>query len=491
MSDATEIKLGPLGWMRWGWRQLTSMRTALILLFLLAVASIPGSVFPQRGVNPIKVREYIDNSPVLGEWLSRLGFFDVFGSVWFSAIYLLLCISLAGCVLPRTRQHWRAMRAQPPAVPSRLERFEDHRDLPDARLDDAEQWLRSNRWRVRRTEAGISAEKGYLRETGNLVFHISLLLLLFAVGIGSGFGWKGQVIVTEGRGFSNIITQYDSFTPGRFVTTDSLAPFSFELDSFKATYLKDGPRVGQPEDYAAGVTYTDVDSGRQGQADIRVNSPLNIDGTKVFLLAHGFAPIVTIKDARGQTVFDDSVVFLPQDGNLTSTGVIKVPDALPQLGFQGIFLPTAKVDPERGPISSWPEPLAPGLFLSAWQGDLGLDDGVPQSVYQLQTDDLKRIGIKSLTPGQTWKFDGGELTLVGYKQWASFSIAHDPGKNWALLASMASIAGLMLSLFVKRRRLWVKELPDGSGLELAALGRNEGTDVAADLDLLCEHCPRG
>src|SRR5215472_17434993 len=42
--------LAPAGWLRWFWRQLTSMRTALILLFLLALASVPGSVLPQEGI---------------------------------------------------------------------------------------------------------------------------------------------------------------------------------------------------------------------------------------------------------------------------------------------------------------------------------------------------------------------------------------------------------------------------------------------------------
>ena len=65
------------GWFRWIWRQFTSMRTALILLFLLAVASIPGSIFPQRGTNPLKTKEWIADSPTWGPILDRLGFFEV------------------------------------------------------------------------------------------------------------------------------------------------------------------------------------------------------------------------------------------------------------------------------------------------------------------------------------------------------------------------------------------------------------------------------
>ena len=54
-APVQQPSLGFIGGLRWMWRQLTSMRTALILLFLLALAAVPGSVFPQRGVSPLRV----------------------------------------------------------------------------------------------------------------------------------------------------------------------------------------------------------------------------------------------------------------------------------------------------------------------------------------------------------------------------------------------------------------------------------------------------
>src|SRR5438309_6851331 len=91
--------------LRRGWRQLTSMRTALVLLFLLAVAAIPGSLLPQRSINIEKVGEYLRTHGSLGRWADRLWLFDVFSSPWFSAIYLLLFVSLVGCLVPRLRTH--------------------------------------------------------------------------------------------------------------------------------------------------------------------------------------------------------------------------------------------------------------------------------------------------------------------------------------------------------------------------------------------------
>ena len=82
-----------------------------------------------------------------------------------------------------------------------------------------------------------------------------------------------------------------------------------------------------------------------------MNHPLKVDGVKVFLLGNGYAPVFTVRDKAGEVVSRGPVPFLPRDGNNTSTGVVKVPGTSPQLGFDGLFLPTAVLDPQTGPLS--------------------------------------------------------------------------------------------------------------------------------------------
>ena len=106
--------LGPVGMARWAWRQLTKMSTALVLLLLLAIAAVPGSLFPQRVQDPEAVTSYIEANPTIGPVLDTLQLFDVYQSYWFSAIYILLFISLVGCVIPRAIQHFKAWRSKPP-----------------------------------------------------------------------------------------------------------------------------------------------------------------------------------------------------------------------------------------------------------------------------------------------------------------------------------------------------------------------------------------
>ena len=115
--------------LRWAWTQLTSMRTALFLLLLLAVAAVPGSLFPQRPANPSIVTQYIKDQPEYGKILDSLQLYDVYSSAWFSAIYILLFISLIGCVIPRAIAHYKAMRSQPPRTPARLSRLPEYGTL--------------------------------------------------------------------------------------------------------------------------------------------------------------------------------------------------------------------------------------------------------------------------------------------------------------------------------------------------------------------------
>ncbi len=504
------VPIGFRGWLRWMWRALTSMRVALVLLFLLALASIPGSLFPQRGSKPTEVNAYLAAHPKLGPLLDRIGFFNVFGSAWFAAIYLLLFISLAGCVIPRTRLHLRALRARPPIAPAHPARLPGGiawvSSLPLAELGPqvlvaAADTLRAKRWRTDHVELNsevapkasgfVSAEKGYARETGNLLFHVALLVLLVGIGIGSAFGWKGQVIVKEGGGFANTVTQYDTFTAGRLVNQSNLPPFTVHLDAFDITYQAGGPQNGEPLYFAAHVTSSSAPGASATSAAITANHPLGIGTARVYLIGHGYAPHVVVHDRQGKVVFDDLVVFLPQDGNFTSQGVAKIPDMTPQLGLQGIFLPTAVVDPVRGPISVFPAAQDPALFLSAWRGDLGLNSGVPQSVYRLDMTHLSRISIKALRPGDTWTLpDGsGTVTFAGVAQYATLSVADDPGKGIALASALTAVVGLMLSLSVRRRRLWVRVSNSGSGgtlIEVAGLTRADSTDISAELASLVE-----
>jgi len=494
-------KLDLVGYLRFFWRQLTSMRTALFLLLLLAFAAIPGSLVPQRTSDPNGVAQFKFDDPGLFAVLDWFQIFNTYSSVWFSSIYLLLFISLIGCVIPRTRHHFLALRARPPKTPARLERLsaftsrETEADAATA-LETATALLKKQGYRVEQYADSVSAERGYLRETGNLVFHTALIGVLITVGVGGGFGYTGQRVVVEGQKFVNVLGDYDSFNPGRFFNSDSLAPFRIALDEFTVKYeLENTNAIGQATDFNAAVTTTQPGSEPQ-QADIRVNSPLEIDGSQVYLLGNGYAPVITVRDPEGTVVWTDAVPFLPQDANLTSIGVIKVPDGLAdQVGILGFFYPTAAELDTGALASGYPDLLNPVLQLSVYTGDLGLDSGVPRSVYTLETGSLVlQAGRNGPEPalelgiGDTVDLPNGlgTIELSEVKRFASLDIHHDPSQLWVLGFALLVVAGLLTSLFIPRRRVWIKAV--GSRIEYAGLARGEDPTLEAAVeDIALKH----
>ncbi len=487
MKEKIEVpELGPIALVRYGWRQLTSMRTALILLMLLGIAAIPGSLIPQRITNPIAVRDMYATDPNMARWYDRFYLFDVYGSPWFSAIYILLFISLAGCVLPRSLEHYKAMRAAPPATPRNLSRMEFHQEVAGnlQALEIASEWFKKNRFRVKREENSLSAEKGYFRETGNLLFHLSLILILVGVSFGALFGMRGEAIINVGERFINVPTTYDSLSLGRLSNEKSLASFEIKLDRFAAQY---DPRTNQPRDYSAWVTVTE--NGKSSKKLLKVNKPLTFGSTRVYLQANGYSPVVTVRDSQDNVALQGPVPFLPQDGNLRSIGAIKVPDAIPQVGFVGNFLPTNQRTETQGSISIFPELLDPKLLFSIWKGDLGLDSGIPQSVYRLDTSNLQRIALGSVKPGETYTYAEGSITLETVVPWVNLQVVKDPGKNYALLGGIVAVLGLLSSLYGRRRRIWIRQT--STGVEVAGLAKNGVPGLEAEIADLIEAVKRG
>ncbi len=479
-------RLGVAGWLRWGWRQLTSMRTALVLLFLLAAGSVPGSLLPQDGTNPAAVAQYYASHPAAARILGRLSLFNVFGAPWFAAIYLLLFASLLGCVLPRTLRLAGSARQPPPKAPRNLSRLPFAVSYttalpPEAALGAAARVLSGRRFRLRAGPGWVAAEKGYLREVGNLLFHIALLGCLVSIGLGGLFGYKADRLLVAGTSFSNTVTALDEFHPGRLVSPGDLQPFTVTLDHFSASYVTSGPLTGQPASFKAAIRYSATPQGPEHSFSLTVNHPLVVDGVRVFLIGHGYAPTFRITDGTGHVVFEGAVPFVPvETSGLTSEGAIKVPDADPeQLGFVGLFLPTA-VDVNGQLASAFPAPLHPMVSLVSYAGNLGMNSGPPQSVYSLNTAGLRRLPIapRPLVAGQSMKLpDGlGTLTYTGYQQWVSLAITYDPGQLPALISGIAVLAGLLLSFLVRRRRVFVRAEAAGSGgtvVNLAGLTRSD------------------
>ncbi|MGB7362403.1 MAG: cytochrome c biogenesis protein ResB, partial [Rhodococcus sp. (in: high G+C Gram-positive bacteria)] len=498
------------------WRGLTSMRTALVLLFLLALAAVPGALLPQRSLNAGKVDTYLANRPTLGPIMDRLELFDVFGSFWFTAIYVLLFVSLVGCILPRCVDHAKALRTPPVATPRNLGRLPHHfrteMDAPaDAVMDDVESRMRG--WRtVRREEASgaltLSAEKGYLREAGNLVFHLSLVGLLVAIAVGKLFSYEGNVVVVANDGPGICTTspaQFDSFRAGNIEDGTGLTPLCVRVKNFTADYLENG----QAQQFTSDIEYQsgqDLVTNTWRQDTLQVNHPLRVAGDRVYLQGHGYAPTFTVTFPGGETR-TETVQWEPTDGTtFLSSGVHRFdppgglyPDAderrKQQIAIEGLFAPTAFF---HGTLlsSSFPAPNDPAVAIDIYQGDTGLDTGNPQSLFSLsqvlvEQGRLVKQDRVNLSPGESATLaDGTQVRFDGAEQFVNLQVSHDPAQTWVLVFALTMMGGLLVSLVIKRRRIWVRvfpgEEPRRTVVELGGLARTDQAGWGEEFDRLTE-----
>ena len=508
-------------YIRKAWRWLTSMRTALALLFLLALAAIPGSLLPQRDLNEQNVQKFIESNGTVAEIYDKLQLFDVFSSVWFQAIFLLLAVSLIGCIIPRSIDHYKAWRTQPTRAPKYLHRLplsaEGHSDKSEEELS-AEIHKSLKKWRVAeytpdKDRAGahtFSAERGYGRELANLIFHVALVAILVTVAAGRLVNYEGQVIVVTESGsrggnisleqsaeFCNTSTSnFDSFRAGPLFDGTGLHPFCMIAHNFTAKYLPNG----QAEMFTSNVSYAEgddiyKDSSEWKDYELKVNHPLRLAHNRVYLQGHGYAPTVTVEWPNGEKR-TQTIQFQPTDTTFfLSSGVLRFdppagmyPDLFErrqnQLAIQGLFAPTAEWSGENGKLlqSSHPGLNDPALAVDIYRGDAGLDTGTPQSLFSLDSSlvhsgQLQKIDRVNLSQGDDVTLDDGtKITFEGANEFANYQVSYDPFQKWVLASALVMLVSLVASLMIKRRRVYIRLRPDSAGgtnIEMGGLARTD------------------
>ncbi|PAY24320.1 cytochrome C biogenesis protein ResB [Dietzia natronolimnaea] len=498
---------GVTAFLRNSWRTLTAMRTALILLFLLAVAAIPGALLPQRSLNAGNVNDYIAESGWLGEFYDRLQLFDVFSSWWFTAIYVLLFISLIGCLTPRCFELVRQLRTPPPLTPRNLSRLPHHAAYrttatPEQAADQVQAQLKG--WRVRRSNGDgrvpgtieLSSERGYTREVGNIVFHFGLLALLIMFAAGKFVYAEGMRVIianAESPAFCNTTpSAYDTFRAGLLVDGTDLEQFCVKIEDFRADYLPNG----QAEMFTSNVRYTEevttTDPDTWEPYEMRVNHPLRIGSVRVYLQGHGFAPTFTVTFPNGETRTDTQHWQPTELQTFLSSGIMRFdppagmyPDLrerrTQQIAVQGLFAPTASFD---GTLlsSRFPNMDDPAVAIDVYQGDAGLDTGRPQSIFSLDSDliesgALERQARVNLFPGESTTLpDGTEVRFDGAEEFINIQVSEDPTQIWVGVAAVVMMGGLILSLMVRRRRIWARVTVDDDEVTRVDLGGLARTD---------------
>jgi cytochrome c biogenesis protein len=455
------------------------MRTALVLLLMLAAGATVGSLLPQIPNSPERVGRYLTDHEVLGDLFFRAGFFDVYGSWWFVLITTLLFVSLAACLIPRTRALARSAR-QRPVQARELDSFPQHAVVavdrpPEVVAAAAERTLRRRRFRVARDSVAVAAEKGIAREAGSLLFHWAFVLLLAGVIVGKGTGFSGYAVVTEGERWVDALPNYDGrIRTGRYFA-GGFTGTELELLDFRASYR----RSGVPIDFVSRLWITDGDGRSLGTRDVRVNHPVTVAGLHVFQSGFGWAPVVTAM-LNGDRVWSSPIQMrrdpAPEgvpDSAMPWRGAIKLtapdPDVMVTLELWPDFRAFAAAQ-----LTGRPVPMLvafdPYIRFSVYEGTI-LDPSratvAPTGMRLVDRGQLRAAGTASVSVPTVGDL---RLTFPELRQYSELLVSRDVGIPLVLAAAILVLVGLLPALSVSRRKIWVRAEPAPAGSRVIVAG---------------------
>jgi cytochrome c biogenesis protein len=462
------------------WRSLRSMRTALGLLLILALASVAGSLVPQVGTSDARIAAMFRDHPLRAELYDRIGLFDVFGSWWFTLIYTLLLVSLIACLIPRTRALVRNARARPqPARELESMRHFAVRTTdaePGRVVERARRTMRRRLFRVRSAGPGpdggpawVAGDKGLAREAGSLLFHWAFLLILVGIVWGKGTGFTGRAVVVEGQTWTEAHASYDGqIREGRFFDEDHTG-IRLTLERFEASYRIPS---GIPRDFVSTVRLADADGTPEGTYDVRVNHPAELDGVKIYQFGFGWAPVIRVEQdgeplVSGPTVCTQgappagvSPLQLPWDC------VVKVPSLRPQIGIRFLLWPDIRgLDAllTRGQAMPMLDANSPFMTFTAYEGDLRSDLALPSD--ELDTSAMRVLNRGGVGEGHSVDIGRGvTVDFAGLKRYSVFEIKRDRGLGILLAAAILILLGLLPALYTSRRKVWVAAEPAPGGM---------------------------
>ena len=462
------------------WRSLRSMRTALVLLLLIALAAVAGSLVPQIGLSDARIISIFRDHPLRARVYDQLGLFDVYGSWWFTMIYALLLVSLGACLIPRTRAMLRNIRTKP--VPAReLDAMRHYAEVtvpaqPDHAIRGARAVLRRRFFRVRgpNGQSSLAADKGLAREAGSLLFHWSFFLLLVGIVIGKGTGFSGKAVIVEGQTWTEAHASYDgSVREGRFFDEHHTG-VRIHVEDFTATYRSNG----QPEDFVTRAQLLDAAGEPVRAVDIRVNHPAEIDGVKFYQFGYGWAPVIRVEH-DGVPIFDGPVVCrqdpAPQGLSplqLPWSCVVKLPSLRPQVGIALQLWPDSRALYtllDTGQSMPMLTEFAPVMTYTAYEGDLRADQIT--SVAVLDRAAMRSFDDGALGAGTSVDIGSGlTVSFPDLRQYTVLQVSRDRGLWIVFLAAILLLLGLLPALYTSRRKLWITAEPDGTGSVLKVGG---------------------
>lgn len=432
-----------------------SMKLALVLLLLVAAASIIGTIIPQSSLDATAVGQIWQNQPRLAPIYDFLGFFHVYTTWWYILLLAMLFLNIVVCTVPRFLRTLKSiMNPKTEASDKFINRlknrasFESDKDIET--LEPAIiSSLKSHHFSVTETEKRgtitVSGHKGRFGQIGSLLFHLSFIILLFGVLLGKLTGMNSHIRLAEGDVFEVSDSGFAQMgvTPDKARFFTGFKPFTMEINDFDVKFLPSG----QPETFV--TTATIFESGKKiGTEKMWVNKPLSFNGIDFYQSSYGWIPIIEMMDSKGKVISKQAPYVSPSEGE-------PYPEQINfENGISGevIFY----TDYETG----FPGARKPGI-------DLQLYDANNKPVL----DGLIKLG-------QTAKIGDKKIKFSKLSQWTGLEIAKDAGVPIIWSAFIIGPLGLLVAFYLIYRRVWVNLRREGSKVYIHIGGLSDRNKLA-------------
>ncbi|HEY3522123.1 MAG TPA: cytochrome c biogenesis protein ResB, partial [Candidatus Limnocylindrales bacterium] len=419
------------------WSFLTSVNVAVAQILVLALMAVVGMTIRQLpsfallspsdyAIELAKLHDRYD--PLFGaavvDVLDRLDVFHVFSSWWFSLALVLLLVSIVACTIDRTPRLWRDVAdvrvVQPEAYfDPRLPNRAATDGIPIEALRSA---LRRRRFRLREAEAAgvryVYGDRNQYTRLATLLTHTGLVLFLVAAAVTTKLGLERGLAVPIG----------DTQTVQSIGTPDLLVVKNYDFEA-------PGLDTGQASDFSTDLGV--FQNGREiARKTIRVNDPLSVAGFTFHQNGFGPAPDLLVSDSNGRPLWSGPVPLTDSVGDVP-VGTLDVPGR--PAGLQ-LFL-------DRAPDGSADVVILPYVAAPTATDPNGVATGVP-------------VG---LAPGASAPIAGTDFS-VAVRSISAYTVLiakNDPGQGIVWLAFGSLIAGIVITFYLPRRRVWARLLPDG------------------------------
>jgi cytochrome c biogenesis protein len=406
------------------WKFFTSLKLAIFVIIILAIASIVGTIIEQN--QPMeKYRQIYTDGAI--RFFESLSLFDMYHSWWFLLLLVLFTVNLICCTIDRLPRVVRVVRNPKTTLDENLEKSLGLVDRwkKKGELSELAETYRSALGgafaRPRATENSgtlhLYAEKGVVSRFGVYVTHLSIIIIFLGAIIGNVLGFKGYANIVEGQSVRTI--------PTRGGTNHVDLGFAVRCNKFWVEYYPNG----QPKEYASDLSV--IEDGKEVlRKKIEVNDPLQYKGVWFYQSSYGTAGATSVTLAVNSPDGGRGESFSLSPGQkkeIDGYGRISAVD------YNGNF-----------------QGLGPALLVVLEK------PGKPPAEFWL---------LKAYPEFDRQRQDTRYLSFAGIKEvfYTGLQVARDPGVNIVWVGCTLMVVGIIIAFFMSHQRLWIRLSRGGDG----------------------------